>query len=274
MQGYASLTDRPVQRAVTSAQLTRDLGLLGVKTGQTVLVHASLSALGRVVGGAPAVVSALHRAVGADGHVVAPTGTEDNSTTSRAHQARIEKMTPEQVLRYLDIMPAFDRNRTPSGMGKVSEAVRTASGAARSQHPQSSFAAIGPRAGLLMAGHPLNCHLGPDSPLGRLDLMGASALLLGVGYGSFTGFHLAEYTYTADPPRRSYSCVVRAADGSRRWMTYDDVVLDDSKFEEIGESMERELQVNRGTVGGAQCRLVPLHPASEFAAEWMREHRI
>jgi aminoglycoside 3-N-acetyltransferase len=273
MQGRAGLADRSAQRAVTSDQIVRDLRMLDVKAGQTLLVHASLRELGPVPGGAPAVVSALRQAVGPEGHVVVPTGTEENSMTSRAHLARIAEMTPEQALAYRDTMPAFDRNRMPSGMGAVSEALRTASGAVRSAHPQSSFAAIGPQADLLMADHRLDCHLGPDSPLGKLDKMNAQALMLGVGYWAFTGFHLAEYTYTPNPPMRGYACVVRAEDGGRCWMTYDDVVLDDNEFENIGASMEMQIAVNRGLVGGAQCRLVPLHPAVEFAAKWMRGHR-
>jgi len=274
MRGHSAPADRPAQRPVTSEQIVRDLRLLGVKPAQTLLVHASLSALGAVAGGASAVVRALRQVVGPEGHLVAPTGTEENSTTSRAHRARIARLTPEQALAYRDTMPAFDPASMPSGMGAISEALRTASGAVRSAHPQSSFAAIGPQADLLMADHRIDCHLGPDSPLGKLDKMNAQALMLGVGYWSFTGFHLAEYTYTSNPPLRSYSCVVRAAGGGRCWLTYDDVVLDDNEFEDIGKSMEMELAVNRGLVGDVQCRLVPLHPAVEFAAEWMRRHRI
>jgi aminoglycoside 3-N-acetyltransferase len=267
-----SLTARPWQ-PVTGQRILRDLRRLGVEPGQTLLVHASLRALGWVRGGAPTVISALRQAVGPDGHVVAPTGTEANSATSRMHRARIAMLTPDQVAAYRDNMPAFDKDTTPSGMGAVSEALRTADGAVRSAHPQSSFAAIGPQADLLMADHPLDCHLGPDSPLGRLDKMDAQVLMIEVGYWAFTGFHLAEYTYTPNPPTRKYACVVTTAEGGRCWAEYDDVVLDDQKFEDIGESLEKNAEIKRGKVGHARCRLVPLHPAVEFAAEWMRENR-
>jgi aminoglycoside 3-N-acetyltransferase len=273
MRSQANVTIRSARPPLTRKRIVRDLRRLGVESGQTLLVHASLRALGWVSGGALAVVSALRVAVGPDGHVVVPTGTEANSQTSRAHRARIETLTPDEVRAYRRAMPAFDKDVTPSGMGAISEALRTTDGAVRSAHPQSSFAAIGPEADLLMADHPLESHLGPDSPLGRLHKMEAQVLMIEVGYWAFTGFHLAEYLYTPWPPMRKYACVVNTADGGRRWEEYDDVVLDDRKFEDIGESLEKNAAVRRGKVGYAVCRLVPLHAAVEFAAEWMAEDR-
>jgi aminoglycoside 3-N-acetyltransferase len=273
MLSQAGTAMRSVRPPVTKRRIVRDLSRLGVKPGQTLLVHTSLRSLGWVAGGAPTVVSALREAVGPEGHVVAPTGTEANSKSSRVHQAHIATLTPEEVEKYYLTMPAFDKDATPSGMGAISEALRTADGAARSAHPQSSFAAIGPEADLLMLDHPLDCHLGPDSPLGKLHKMEAQVLMIEVGYWAFTGFHLAEYLYTPRPPKRTYACVVATADGGRRWEEYDDVVLDDQKFDDIGKSLEKEIAIKRGRVGRAECRLVPLRAAVEFAAEWMAEHR-
>ena len=147
IQSQSAMTTTVVRPSLTQEQLVCDLRRLGVASGQVLLVHASLKSLGWVAGGAPAVVSALRTAVGPDGHVVVPTGTEENSNTSRVHRAKIAMMTPEQVERHEQGMPAFEKDGTPSGMGAISEALRTATGALRSDHPQSSFAAIGPRAG-------------------------------------------------------------------------------------------------------------------------------
>jgi aminoglycoside 3-N-acetyltransferase len=273
MRRHANVMIRSVRARVTKQRIVRDLRRLGVEPGQTLLVHASLQSLGWVTGGAPAVVSALREVVGPEGHVVVPTGTEANSRTSRLHQAHIATLTPEEVEKFHLDMPAFDKDSTPSGMGAISEALRTAQGAARSAHPQSSFAAIGPEADLLMADHQLECHLGPESPLGKLNKMEAHVLMIEVGYWAFTGFHLAEYLYTPRPPKRTYACVVASADGTRRWHEYDDVVLDDQKFEDIGESLEENMAVKHGKVGHAQCRLVPLHAAVDFAVEWMAKDR-
>lgn len=258
---------------VTRERMVQDLHRLGVKRGQTLLVNASLSHIGWVEGGARTVVEALRDAVGrSEGTVVVPAGTEENSSFSRAHQAATEGMTWDEVRAYRSLMPAFDKHKTPSSMGAIAEALRTSDGAIRSDHPQSSFAAIGPAAELLMADHRLRCHLGESSPLAKLYDRHAQVLMLGVGYGYCTAMHLAEYRYTPQPPRQEYTCVV-TTDGKRGWKTYKDVVLDDNDFEEIGKSLAENLPVREETVGRADCRLLPLRDIVDFAIEWMSSHR-
>ncbi len=257
----------------TRERIVRDLRALGVATGHTLLVHASLRSIGRVEGGAPAVVAALREAVGAAGNIVVPASTESNSLTSRAHRARIASMTPAQAAEYREAMPAFDPATTPGGAGAVAEEVRTTAGAFRSDHPQSSFAAIGPQARYLMADHRLDCHLGEDSPLGKLyKLDEAFVLLLGVGYAACTAMHLAEYRYTPDPPTCTYACVTTAG-GKRHWVSYRDVVLDDRRFPEIGGYLDTVMASRSGYVGEAACRLLPLSDVVDHATDWMKVNR-
>jgi aminoglycoside 3-N-acetyltransferase len=252
--------------------LAGDLLALGLKAGTTLLAHASLSALGRVEGGAAAVADALRRVLGPAGTLVVATTTAANSDTSRSHLAAIAKMTQRQVSAYRAGMPPFDRAETPAETGQVAEAVRKAPGAIRSAHPQSSFAAVGPLARPLMRHHRIDCHLGDQSPLGELYARHAWILLLGVGYEACTALHLAEYRYTQDPPRQTYRCVVKYR-GKPQWRRYSDVVLDDSDFIDIGEGLDKEIVRHYGQVGHADCRLMPLRETVDHAAEWMRTHR-
>jgi aminoglycoside 3-N-acetyltransferase len=258
---------------VTSESLTRDLRALGIRRGQVVLVHASMSAIGEIPTGPQTVVTALRRALGRSGTLVVPAQTADNSDTSRTHKARIAGMNAEQIELYRAAMPPFNPIETRSTcMGLIAEQVRVTAGAVRSTHPQTSFAALGPRAQILMDGHAPDCHLGGSSPLARLYEIGASILLLGVGYDACSAFHLAEYRYIPDPPRRTYRCVVEH-NGRSLWREYEDVVLDDSDFDAIGTELDRKMKVIRGRVGNAQSRLFPLAPAVDFAAAWMFTHR-
>jgi aminoglycoside 3-N-acetyltransferase len=280
-------------RGLSLADLAGQLCALGVRAGQTLLVHASLSSLGWVEGGAATVIAALRGAVGAAGqgestggaagNVVVFTGTEENSTTSRAHLSRIAGLTAEQVAQFRNRMPAFDRERTPSGSGRIAEELRTTKGAVRSTHPQASFAALGPRAAELMSGHALNCHHGRRSPLGRMYALAAdgqldaAVLMLGVSYHACTALHLAEYRYRAVQPSRypaarTYSCVTTAG-GRRRWTLYRDAVLDDSDFEKIGEHLDKEIAEHQGYVGEALSRLMPFCAVVDHATNWMREYR-
>jgi aminoglycoside 3-N-acetyltransferase len=257
---------------VTRERLLADLCALGVRSGQTLLVHASLRQIGWVDGGAPVVVDVLREALGPDGTLVAGAGTPENSMTSRTFQSATDGFTPAQVVGFRGRMPAFDRENTPTSVGAVAEAVRTARGAVRSDHPQSSFSAVGRHARALMDGHRVDCHLGEESPLAKLYDKDASILLLGVGYETCTAFHLAEYRYTAQPPMQTYSCVV-ATRGKRHWLTYQDVVLDDGEFDIIGKSLEEKITVPCCNIGKAPSRLFPLRLAVDFATEWLMDRR-
>ncbi|MGW0809371.1 AAC(3) family N-acetyltransferase [Nonomuraea sp. NPDC002799] len=60
---------------INYARLSHDFAVLGVRFGQVILVHSSLSSLGHVDGGASTVVSALRDLIGGEGTLVVPTGT-------------------------------------------------------------------------------------------------------------------------------------------------------------------------------------------------------
>jgi aminoglycoside 3-N-acetyltransferase len=258
----------------TREALAADLRALGVRLGQTLLVHASLRAVGWVDGGSATVVAALHESVGEAGTIVMPAITPENSTTSRAHRERTAGLTPRQLAEYRSRMPPFDPLLTPATeAGMIAETLRTTAGAVRSDHPQSSFTAIGERAATLMAGHRLTSHFGEESPLaGLYNMPDAAILLLGVEYDACSALHLAEYRYTARPPTQLYECVV-SVNGSRRWARYRDVVLDDEEFRLIGYQAGKRIEFSFGYVGNAECRLVPLRPVVDFATGWMARHR-
>jgi aminoglycoside 3-N-acetyltransferase len=252
---------------LTREALVDDLRALGVRQGQTLLVHASLSAIGWVEGGPATVVAALHDSVGETGTIVMPTTNEENSTTSRAHLRLVQGKTPWEVEQYRAQMPAFDRLLTPAtGAGRIAEALRTAPGAIRSGHPQSSFAAIGAQAAGLMAGHRLTSHLGEESPLAAVySIEGAAILMIGVGYEACSALPLSA-------SRCTYECVV-STDGVRHWTDYRDVVLDDEEFGLIGRRARELVGGARGRVGNAECRLMPLRGVVDFATDWMAQHR-
>jgi aminoglycoside 3-N-acetyltransferase len=169
-------------------------------------------------------------------------------------------------------MPGFDPARTPSfGVGVIPERVRTWPGAARSGHPQTSFAALGPRAEWFVERHDLDSQLGEASPLGRLEQADAWILLVGVGFERCTAFHLAEYRLP-NPVTRENACAVMTPEG-RRWVSYTAVALDETDFVDLGRDFEAQTgQVVRSSVGLAVCHLFPLRDAVAFAQQWFRSH--
>ena len=63
----------------TVPSLAADFAALGVQPGMVLIVHSSLKSLGWVNGGAVAVILALEQVLGAEGTLVMPTHSADNS---------------------------------------------------------------------------------------------------------------------------------------------------------------------------------------------------
>ncbi|MFE5853660.1 aminoglycoside N(3)-acetyltransferase [Streptomyces sp. NPDC056500] len=250
------------------ARLVPSLRAVGVRPGMTLLIHASLRSTGLH---SDTLRDALLEAVGPDGTLVVPAFTAGNSDTSDLHRARVRGMAPGQAAAFRADMPAFDPARTPSqGMGRLAESIRTAPGAVRSVHPQTSFAAIGPRAEELLDRHILTSHLGENSPLGALYRVAAHVLMIDVDFDVCTAFHLAEYRTKA--PLRSYRCVVGLPDGGKEWTEYEDVQLDESDFGAIGAAFGWGVE-QKGQLGGRPARLFSIRAAVDHAVEWMTEKR-
>lgn len=271
---------RPAPHGCTGLdQLAADLRSLGLRRGQDLLIHCSLRRMGQLDGGAATLLTAIRDAAGRRATLVVPTQTAGNSFSSAAFRAATADLSPERYAAYVAAMPGFDPASTPSaGMGAFAEHVRTRSGARRSGHPQSSFAATGPRARACTRVHDLDCHLGNQSPLGWLYGADAAILLLGVGYSACTAFHLAEYRLPGKPPLRSYRCFVSEG-GMRAERKFTDIDLDDSDFALLGADLEAAAAsddsagLRRGLVGAAECRLVPMRLAVDFARTWLIAHR-
>ncbi|GAA1016814.1 AAC(3) family N-acetyltransferase [Acrocarpospora pleiomorpha] len=253
--------------------LRAGLRALGLRAGQTVLVHASLRRLGPVPGGAAAVVAALREVLGPDGTLVAPAFTANNSDTSPAFREATASMTAAETDAFRRSMPAFDPATTPPWrMGRIAEEIWALPGSIRSGHAQTSFSAIGPLAAKLTDAHAPDCHLGERSPLSRLNDVGAHVLLLGVGFEVCTAFHLAEYRHRPDPPTRLYRCVTDDGEGPR-WQEYRDVVLHDGDFAALGAAFTATGSTRMGMIGHGSSHFFPLTTAVDFAITWMRRHR-
>ncbi|MEU1853060.1 AAC(3) family N-acetyltransferase [Streptomyces sp. NPDC019990] len=257
-------TPHPTGPLITRDTLRTQLGELGVRPGETLLVHSSLRALGWVNGGAVTVVRGLLDALGPEGTLVVPTQTGDLSDPSLWGDPPVPAQWWPAIRA---TMPAYDPRITPSrGVGVVPETVRTWPGALRSAHPQTSFAAVGRDAAEVTEGHAPDCRLGERSPLAKLETMGARVLLLGAGYASCTCFHLAEYRIPS--PR-----VTVGRPGPQGWETVTEVSITSDRFDELGHDFERDRPVVRGKVGAAEARLFPVAEAVAYAERWLAVHR-
>jgi aminoglycoside 3-N-acetyltransferase len=244
------------------------LRALGVRRGGVLMVHASLRGSGLRD---TEVRDVLLDVLGPAGTLVVPAFTQENSRTSRAHRALTRGLDERELAEYEASMPPYEPGTSPcrAAMGALAECVRTSPGALRSAHPQTSMAGIGPRAAELLDGHDPHCLLGERSPLARLYDARAQVLLLRVGFGVCSAFHLAEYRTDPPRPRRVYACVVEE---KGHWISYEDTALDDSGFAALGGELPGET-VRFGELAGREVTLVEMRPAVDFACDRMSGYR-
>ncbi|MDO4466578.1 MAG: AAC(3) family N-acetyltransferase, partial [Bacillota bacterium] len=242
-----------------------DLEQLGVKKGDVVLVHSSLSRIGWVIGKEIALIQALIETVGEEGTIVMPSQSGDWTSPDYWQAPPVPKEWIEKIKREL---PAYDPLYTPTReMGRIADAFFRYPGTIRSSHPQVSFSANGKLAKFITDDHALRFGLGKESPLQKLYDLDAKVLLLGVGYDRCTSMHLAE-------AKQKY--LLTETQGSMLdsgWTEFEEIVYDDSDFEQIGLTFEKEKPVSRGMIGQAFSRLFPIRSVVDFATEWMDKNR-
>jgi aminoglycoside N3'-acetyltransferase len=164
----------------------RKLGL----SGQCLCVHSSLRSLGRVEGGAPALVRGLL----AEGcTILVPTFTSGFSMPPPPSW-RLSRNGWDYATfpgRADGAGKAFtsDTNEIDADMGAIPAAVLARPDRFRGYHPENSFAAVGPLARELIAGQePLDTY----APLEELVRRNGAVVLMGVGLDTMTLLHLAE----------------------------------------------------------------------------------
>ena len=253
--------------------LTTELRHLGIRRGQTLLVHSSLRALGWTCGGIQAVIMSLLEAVGPEGTIVMPAHSGDYSDPAHWENPPV----PGEWQDYIrDTMPAWRADLSPTrGVGSIPEVFRSMSGVKRSEHPQVSFSAYGPQADFITSGHRLDPDLGEGSPLARLYELDAYILMLGTGYDTCTSLHLAEHRASWPGKRSMPQGAPITKDGRRQWVRFDCVDTDTDDFIACGSSFElaKPEAFSLGTVGLAECRQVSIKALVDYAVPWFAEHR-
>jgi len=174
LREFRNRMQRAQGQALDQPGIVAALRRLGIKEGDILIVHSSLSRLGFVAGGVDAVVLALQESVGANGTLGAPTFWIVDPTT-------------------VDEGTRFDAAEGKSQLGIISERIRQLPGAVRSLHPTHSATFVGPRArDLTTEHHKDETPAGPHSPYRKLVAMDGKILLLGVSLEYLTSFHTIE----------------------------------------------------------------------------------
>ncbi len=227
---------------------------VGVNPDQPVIVHAALSAVGEIRGGAETVLGAL---LAAAPGVMAPTftyktmiipevGPEDNAYTygtGKDQNRMAEFFQPD--------MPADPM------MGVLPEIIRKHPGARRSMHPILSFSGI--RVDQALATQTMEA---PLAPIGALAEDNGLVLLIGVNHTVNTSIHYAEYL----AGRKQFV----------RWALTPQGVRECPGFSGCSDGFEAaapylESITRTAQIGGATLRAVQLKPMIEILADLVRK---
>jgi aminoglycoside 3-N-acetyltransferase len=244
----------PTNAAPASIEkLQEELAQIGVRSGDALMVHASLRSVGAIEGRGQGLITALLNSVGERGTLMAYASFE---------------LTAE--------LPHFDPNhsRARPQYGVFAELVRTSPGAFRSGNPGASMVAIGAQAQWLCENHPLSYGYGPEGPLGKFVSLGGKVLLLGSDPDQVTLLHLAEHLARI-PNRRVVQRQVDLlqADGSlgpiviEEFDTSHPVVsaMPEKIFAQIVGRFIESGAAAIGQVGRAQAHLLPADALVSFA---------
>ena len=265
---------------ITRSDLVRELKAIGVEADQVLMLHASLSSLGNVIGGADSVVLALQEVLGEDGTLIA-LASWDNGPSDDG-----DGWSKEAREAYLRDPPAFDPlvSACARYVGRLPERIRTWPGAIRSDHPEASLVALGGSAQWLTKDQPTDHPYGAGSPLAKVLEAKGSILMLGAPLETITMLHHAEELADIRNKRSvHYSAPVKTPTGiewreihdintSTGAFSYEPVVGGRDAFEVIAEEALAAGIGRERAIGESRSVLFPAQELVTFAVAWLEGH--
>ncbi len=155
-------------------EIVAGLKALGIKEGDTILMHTSVKSFGFIEGGVQTLIDALKWAVDESGNLMVPTLTGSE---------KLSALNP----------PVFDVLKTPCWTGLFPETFRQRRESRRSLHPTHSVSVIGNDAKEIIKDHENSkTPCGIESPYYRLAERGGKVVCFGVDFERVTLFHTVE----------------------------------------------------------------------------------
>jgi aminoglycoside 3-N-acetyltransferase len=257
----------------TRDKLVGQLKNLGVAAGDLVMVHASLRAIGKVVGGPDEVHLAIKDAI-------TPDGTLLMYTSCARHYDEVGRgnLTPFEEREVLENLPAFDALTTRSAYdnGALVELFRTWPGSRVNDHV-ARFVAWGKHTDILFSEQPWDFAFGHGSALERFTELDGKILLLGSDHDNVTYLHYPEHIADFENKRIARFKVPVLEDGQR--VRREMAEIDTEKkahdnwpenfFSKIVDGYLSETDNRGGLVGGATSYLMSARGLLRFAGAEM-----
>ena len=259
---------------VTRGQIALQVKELGVSPGDTVMLHASVGSIGWIAGGPSEVLGGVLDAIGADGTLMMYVGWEGSPYDLLVNAPQI----PPAILA---LWPPYDpvTSHAMHAWSILTEYLRTWPEARRSQHPDSSFVAVGRLADELTRDHPLQYGMGEGSPLAKLCQHNGKVLLLGAPLSTLTLLHHAEHLADVPDKRIARYMAPMLHNGQKEWISIEEFDTTGclpwrgsvDLFEAIARQHLQEGHGVVGRVGAAASYLFDATALNRFAVEWIEE---
>ena len=176
--GYVDIKN---EGEICEEDVVDSLRAIGLKEGDTVMVHSSVSACGHIVGGAKTVVNAFLKVLGKDGTLMAPAFTWPYMYFEGEYQ-RMRRFRP------------FNPKKTDGiTTGTLPKVMLRDFGAKRSAHVTHSWAAIGKNAEYCTSAHgATDTPCGENNPMEKALGLGGKVVFFGCGVSPNTFLHYLE----------------------------------------------------------------------------------
>ena len=176
--GYIEIKD---ENELTKSDIVAALKRVGLKEGDTVMIHSSVSAFGLIIGGVNTIVEAFLEVVGKEGTIMAPAFTRPYMYFEGAHQ------------RQRNFRPFDPKNIDGISTGTLPKVMLRDFGAKRSAHATHSWCAIGKNADYCVSAHGLlDSPCGKNNPMEKALGLGGKVVFFGCGVSSNTFLHYLE----------------------------------------------------------------------------------
>src|ERR1700733_3285153 len=197
----------------STEKLTNDFFHLGIRAGDTVMLHAAVRAVGEVAGGPDAIHLALKSALTAEGTLMMYA-----SCPRYYDEVGRGNLTTEQEREIHEKLPAFDplTARSDRDNGTLVEFLRTYPSSRVNRHV-ARFVFWGKQTEHLMSSQPWNYAFGSGSPLERFMMLAGKIVLLGSDHDAVTFLHYVEHIADIPGKRIARYQVPVMENGNRIW---------------------------------------------------------
>ncbi len=250
---------------LSKADLIKDLKALGLKRGDGLILHVSLSSIGWIIGGERTLIEAIQTVITPNGTLVMPSQSGNLSDPADWENPPVPSAWVEKIRAH---MPPYDADLTPTyAIGRVAEYFRSLKSVKRSAHYKNAFAAWGYGGDTLLHPHAPGHAFDEESPLQRMLDRSFKVCLIGTSYETVTALHYAEsQSYTKRSIKDMYYQQNNGQTEIRHVYEFDYVT---DEFAAIGQAFERSFSLQKGRIGQANAKLIQMTDFMPFAIAYL-----